>query len=105
MDESDRQWHLDKRVNVSIIVVLVAQAALGLTWANRVSFDIDLVKQNQQEIQQALREQDRRVDTLSTVVTHIEGLREDIKKLTARFDLVIELRTKVEQLREDRKKR
>lgn len=104
---SERHWHLDKRVNVSIIMALIAQAALGLTWANQLSFEVAELKKDVAAL--ALRSSQRE-EALREVVA-IKGLVEALKlnqsALNSRMDVVIELKTQmkdvVDEIKETRR--
>lgn len=40
-DGSGKEWHLDKRVNISIIFAVLMQTALALWWASAISTRVD----------------------------------------------------------------
>ena len=66
-DESERHWHLDKRVNLSIIIAIVAQTAALLIWGTRL---------------------DSRVENLEKRFVAVEPQAERIIRLEAKVDAI-----------------
>jgi len=84
MEQSDNRWHLDKKVPISIIVVLVMQGVAGIWMIAEIKKDVELLKQGSME--QHLR--DERQDKQTSEV--IGQLRADIKEVSNKLDRLIE---------------
>ncbi len=76
-------WHLDKRVNISIIIALVAQAALGLTWANNLTFQVEQLSKDMHRIEKSM---DRKTDERRTLEQLVVALK------TQMADVVVEIK-------------
>lgn len=44
-DPASREWHLDKRIPVALIVALALQAGGGLWWASNINARVEVVEQ------------------------------------------------------------
>lgn len=84
MNETKESWHLDKKVPISLIVVLLMQGAAGLWAIADIKKDVELLKAAQ--VEQAKR--DERQDKASTEAFSL--LRTDIRELTQKVDRLIE---------------
>jgi Tfp pilus assembly protein PilO len=78
--EEETGWHLDKRVPVTIILVLLMQGVAGLWVVAEMRKDIDVLKVQMAE----QKERDRRQD--EQVLYNYAQLREDLKHLLAKVD-------------------
>lgn len=87
MTDRERQieWHLDRRVSVSVILALVFQAAGGFWWASGITTRIEdherrIISAEAREdvVQDELREQGR---TVATLVERIENTNANIARL------------------------
>jgi hypothetical protein len=43
-ETGDKSWHLDKRVNLSIIFAILMQTALALWWASAINTRVDVLE-------------------------------------------------------------
>lgn len=84
MSETKESWHLDKKVPISLIVVLIMQAAAGIWAVADIKKDVELLKAA--NVEQRLR--DERQD--KTTSESVNLLRADIKELSQKMDRLIE---------------
>jgi hypothetical protein len=80
----ENRWHLDKKVPISIIMVLVIQAVSGLWFIADLKKDIEMVKL----VQVLQRERDDRQDR--TGAEQVALVRADIQELSKKLDRLIE---------------
>lgn len=90
MNDFKHGWHLDKRVNLSLIVtVIVAIASFSMFSANLASKvqensnDISSIIQTQKEMRDVSSTQSNQ---LSTLITQNEGLRRDMQRIIGILD-------------------
>ena len=88
MSDTKESWHLDKKVPISLIAVLVMQAGAGIWAVADIKKDVELLKAAQ--IEQGKR--DERQDKSSAEAFNL--LRTDIKELTQKVDRLIERQSK-----------
>ena len=89
MVQPDNQhWHLDRKVPVTIIVVLVMQGIAGLWVIADIKKDVEILK----AAQWAQRERDARQD--HQVGEALQLVRSDIKELAQKLDRVLEAKAK-----------
>jgi hypothetical protein len=86
MNEPDQRWHLDKRINVSVIIAMVASIASG-SMALGVAFN--RIEQNETNISRVASQIDAvSVSTnlqavqLGRIEENTRGLRDDMDRLT-----------------------
>lgn len=85
MAQPDNQpWHLDRKVPVTIILVLVMQGVAGLWVIADIEKDVEILK----AAQWAQRERDTRQDVASAEALNL--VRNDIKELGQKLDRLIE---------------
>src|SRR5689334_21502272 len=89
---SDRDWHLDKRVPIALIVTLVFQFAGAVWWARGVSSDIAQIKTDIYSLQTDAKDRALRLDRLTIVETRLEALTETGKRLEKSLDRLLERR-------------
>lgn len=77
-------WHLDKRVPISIILVIVVQVLGGLWYVSELRRDIDLLKKDQAVAVDRDNRQDR------VIAESISLLRSDIQELKQKIDRLVE---------------
>jgi hypothetical protein len=80
----DDGWHLDKRVPISIIFVLVAQVLGGLWYVSELRRDIDMLKKDAAIAVDRDQRQDKFIAESMTL------LRADIQELKAKIDRLVE---------------
>lgn len=77
-------WHLDKKVPISIIAVLVMQAVAGLWFISEIRSDVNVLK----AAQLMQHERDNRQD--QTTADAVALVRGDIQELGRKLDRLIE---------------
>lgn len=87
MSDIKESWHLDKKVPISLILVLLMQGVAGLWFIADIKKDVELLKAAQTE--QAKR--DERQDKASADALTL--LRSDIKDVSQKVDRLIERRS------------
>jgi hypothetical protein len=87
----DNQWHLDKKVPISLIVAVLVQAAMGIWAIADIKKDVEVLKV--QAISQ--HERDDRQDK-STADVFLQ-LRTQLERMDAKLDRLVESRTKGQQ--------
>jgi hypothetical protein len=80
----DNRWHLDKKVPVGIILVLLFQGVAGIWAIADIKKDVELLKDARME----QRERDSRQDKAATEAVQL--VRADIKALSEKLDRLIE---------------
>lgn len=85
MTEQQRQqeWHLDRKVTLSLIIALLANAAASVWFAAQLDQRVTSIEQHQT----------RALDTperIARVETQVEGLREYLARIERKLDRVIE---------------
>ena len=73
-------WHLDKRVNVSIILVLLGQMVLGAWYASKMDSRVSQVEEKVSHLQKSADE-DRKVSAL---------IKEDLREIKLMLKLLSE---------------
>lgn len=86
MAEPDTRWHLDKRVPVSIILVLIFQGVAGLWVFAEMRKDIDVLKMQMVEMRD--REKSRDMQAAESM----QQIRGDILEVNRKLDRLIERR-------------
>jgi hypothetical protein len=84
MDATDNRWHLDKKVPISIIVVLVMQAASGLWLLADMRRDIDVLKVQYAQQRDRDEKQDEQFAQAMTLV------RTEMRSISDKLDRLIE---------------
>ena len=80
----DNRWHLDKKVPVGIILVLLFQGAAGIWAIADIKKDVELLKDARVE----QRDRDSRQDKATAEAVNL--VRSDIKALSEKLDRLIE---------------
>jgi hypothetical protein len=80
----DNRWHLDKKVPVGIILVLLFQGAAGIWAIADIKKDVELLKDARIE----QRDRDSRQDRATAEAVNL--VRSDIKALSDKMDRLIE---------------
>lgn len=88
MSETKESWHLDKKVPISLIAVLVMQAGAGIWAVADIKKDVELLKAA--NVEQRMR--DERQDKSTTEAINL--LRADIKEVSQKMDRLIERQTR-----------
>ena len=86
MSVPDTRWHLDKRVPVSIILVLIFQGVAGLWVFAEMRNDIDVLKMQMVEMRD--REKSRDMQAAESM----QQIRGDILEVNRKLDRLIERR-------------
>lgn len=83
-EDDSTHWHLDKKVPISIIAVLLMQGFAGMWFVADIKKDVELLKDARLE----QRERDSRQDKTAAEATSL--LRGDISILSQKLDRLIE---------------
>lgn len=87
---ADNGWHLDRRVPVSIIIVLVLQFVGGLWFAFELRSDIDTNARDIARIERSVEvmsvSSQQQAVQLGRIEEQVSGLRADIQRLLARLE-------------------
>ena len=82
--DDEARWHLDKRVPISIICVLVGQMTLGIWFASKLDSRVGALE----EAKTVQHERDDKQDR--STADAISALRTDIRDVSAKLDRLIE---------------
>ena len=82
-EEQRREWHLDRKVTVGLIVALVMHAGTSIWWASDLTSRVKQIEQDQ-------REASDMPERITRVETQVEGNREYLKRIEDKLDRVIE---------------
>jgi len=74
MIEQDRNWHLDKRVPIALIVTISLQTAAVIWWASSLSARVD-------HLERQMADASPRAERLVRVETKLEGLQTGIEEI------------------------
>lgn len=80
----DNQWHLDKKVPISLIVTITLQFAAGVWFASKLDARVSNLESNKTEQKERDDRQDRAQADMVTL------LRSDMQEIKARLDRLIE---------------
>jgi len=79
--DSDNQWHLDKRVPIALILVLILQSTTAVWWAAGLTGQVER-NQKMLEDYQANKERVTRLEVYQeSILRELQGLRSDLKTL------------------------
>ena len=87
MERDDNRWHLDKKVPISIIVVLFVQFFSGVWYMGTLASRISQVEHDQV----AQKERDAMQDKYAS--ESAASIHEDIRELDRKLDRIIEIAT------------
>lgn len=88
-DHADRNWHLDKRVNVSIIVALAAHLGASVWWASTMSEKMTQVERRVEALAHSRETTDDRVNSQSREIAVLA------QRMDSTIDSVDSLRAEV----------
>ena len=91
-------WHLDKKVPIALIIALCVQAALGLSWANRISFEVEQLKQDFTNVHREVNQAESALSKVAALEVLIEGIKVQMSAQMSRLDTIIELRTQMKDV-------
>ena len=94
-------WHLDKKVPIALIIALCVQAALGLSWANRISFEVEQLKLDFQQVHREVNQAESALSKVAALEVLIEGLKVQMNAQLSRLDTIIELRTQMKDVMQE----
>jgi len=83
----DKQWHLDKRVNISIILAVAAQTAAGIWWASAINTRVERLEQDKAValVPPTMTDRMSRVEAfIDTIRSDISEIKGDVKALVRR---------------------
>lgn len=63
-------WHLDKKVPVALIITLLIQAAFGIWWASRLSFQVSDIAEDLMELKTAQTRTAEKIELHSQTGAH-----------------------------------
>lgn len=86
-EPTDNHWHLDKKVPISIILVIVMQGIAGLWVVADIKKDVEILKAAMLE----QRNRDERQDKSTTDAVSL--VRSDVQEVSRKIDRLIERRT------------
>ena len=84
-DEQRREWHLDRKVTVGLILALVMHAGTSIWWASDLTSRVKKMEQDQREASDV-------PERLTRVETQVDGVREDLQRIEGKLDRIIETR-------------
>lgn len=82
-DEQRREWHLDRKVTVGLIIALIMHAATSIWWASDLTSRVKQMEQDQREAADM-------PERITRVETQVEGNREYLQRIEGKLDRVIE---------------
>ena len=86
MATSDNQWHLDRKVPLTLIFVLVGQIALGIVWAADIRKDIELLKLTDRTIHEQIETSAKNNEST------VKQVQEQLTRIDSKMDRLIERR-------------
>lgn len=89
-DPAGDGWHVDRRINVSFLVVMGTQFALGVyAWAE-LKTDVKYVKENVESISTANKDVNKRLDVLTSLQTTMHFHTKSIETLESTLNSILE---------------
>ena len=82
-EEMKREWHLDRRVTLGLIVALLVHAGTSIWWASDLTTRVKQIEQDQRGASQVPQRMTR-------VETQVDGVREDLQRIERKLDRIIE---------------
>ena len=84
--EDDSQWHLDKRVPITIILALLIQTASTVWWAAGVSARVDILERERPTTIAALQRLDSSREDMNLRLTRIQDSVDALLEIARRRD-------------------
>lgn len=83
--QREKEWHLDRKVTLSLIVALLANAGATVWFAAQLDQRVTSIESRQQQWSTS-------PERITKVETQIEGVREGLKRIESKLDRIIETR-------------
>lgn len=94
----DQSWHFDKRIPIALIFAIIIQGAVGLTWANNITFDMNYVKEEIKAIKQQTATNNGAVTEVSLIKRDLEHISKGMSRLEDTMNLLVRERIEREIL-------
>ena len=88
----DRQWHLDKRVPISLIIAILIQSASAFWWASGVTRDVQNLQISTRELAAENKERVKRIDELGQLQTEFRYMRESLARVEKALEKIVDVR-------------
>lgn len=83
--QREKEWHLDRKVTLSLILALLANAGATVWFAAQLDQRVTAIENRQEQWASS-------PERITKVETQIEGVREGIKRIESKLDRIIESR-------------
>jgi Tfp pilus assembly protein PilO len=86
----EASWHLDKRVNVSVILALLAQIVMFIWWAAQTVEQMRQFKEELASVKGDIKEKVSKIDELAEVKVTIKYMAETLSRLDRSLEKIID---------------
>jgi cyclopropane fatty-acyl-phospholipid synthase-like methyltransferase len=83
--QREKEWHLDRKVTLALILALLANAGATVWFAAQLDQRVTTIENRQEQWASS-------PERITKVETQIEGVREGIKRIESKLDRIIESR-------------
>lgn len=94
-------WHLDKKVSLAIILSLVVQAGLGLSWANKTTYDLAELKKDVAALHIQVENQERDLRSITQLQADVASLKSSVQQISTNLTTVTRLTTQMDSVLEE----
>ena len=85
-DAYDKEWHLDRKVPIALIIAMIGQIILGVSWATTLRNDVSMVKEDLTAVKSELKSSREKWDGLSDLRGEIKALVQSVSRLERYID-------------------
>jgi Tfp pilus assembly protein PilO len=85
----DREWHLDKKVPISLIGTMIVQTCAIVWWVSGMNSDVASMKAHITEIRQENKERTEKLEKFGAVEVEIRNLRQSMDRIEQTLDRML----------------
>lgn len=88
--DPESEWHLDRRVPIALILAMVGQLVVGVTWVNGVNSEISQLKEKIDAMSVAVKAQRKRLETVISVEVELRHMAQSMRRLEKTLDRILQ---------------
>ena len=85
-DDYDKSWHLDRKVPIALIIAMVGQIILGVSWATTLRNDVSMVKDDLTAVKAELKTSREKWEGFADLRGEIKALVQSVSRLERFID-------------------
>jgi hypothetical protein len=85
-DKYDQEWHLDKKIPIALVLAMVGQVVLGVSWATTLRNDVSGVKEDIALMKADFKADKSKLDGLIELRGEIKALVQSVTRLERFID-------------------